>query len=64
MGKISLLHAIRSEVLRLNKIIDRKIVSGLPYSREARKHKELVAKVDRLVRRDWFARSLRFMTLL
>ncbi|MDB5194176.1 MAG: hypothetical protein JWN50_190 [Parcubacteria group bacterium] len=48
MSKYQLEKQMRNELLSLNKIIDRKIMLGLSYNREARDHKALLARIMRL----------------
>jgi len=43
MSKIQIVHNIRKEIKKLNKEIDLKIIKGLPYRAEARRHKFLVS---------------------
>ena len=62
MSKYNLERALVKELDVLNDIIDRKILRGLSYAREARRHKALLinlADLRRETRRfDWLARSL------
>ncbi len=44
MSKIQLVHNLRKEIKKLNKDIDLKIIKGLPYKAEARRHKFLVSQ--------------------
>lgn len=44
MSKITLVHNLRKEIKKLNKDIDLKIIRGLPYRAEARRHKFLVSQ--------------------
>jgi hypothetical protein len=44
MGTIQLAHNIRKEIKKLNREIDLKIIKGLPYRAEARRHKFLVSQ--------------------
>lgn len=50
-----------SELRILNEEIDRKIVRGLSYTREARRHKFIVSSLDsiRRSRQGWMMRALR-----
>lgn len=62
MSKYNLERALVKELDVLNDMIDKKILRGLSYAREARRHKELLlnlANLRRETRRfDWLARSL------
>jgi hypothetical protein len=61
MSKSTLKKEIQHEIVRINKVIDRKILKGLPYTREARHHKLLLARLSILNRTNWLARSMRVM---
>jgi hypothetical protein len=50
MSKHQAIKAIRTEVSRLNQEIDLKIIRGLSYSKEARRHKLLMSQLYRLSR--------------
>lgn len=41
---------LNAELVGLNRAIDRKIMLGLPYSREAREHRLILARLMRLKR--------------
>ena len=61
MSKQNLEKALRSELEILNDQIDRKIIRGLSYEREARRHKFLLSSIARLLRSapvgsSWFAK--------
>jgi hypothetical protein len=51
MEQITLKHLVAREINFLNKRIDRKIMNGKPYHREAAKHRALVAQYRRIERR-------------
>lgn len=58
---------VRSEIENLNRRIDEKIVRGLSYAREARRHKFLISKLYDLKRNsgaNWFDRSFGFVSTL
>lgn len=42
MSPFTVSRQISRELASINETIDRKIIKGLPYAREARRHKELV----------------------
>ncbi len=48
MSKYTLGREIQKELRRLNDQIDRKIVRGLPFTAEARRHRELLATLHRI----------------
>jgi len=61
MGTIQLAHNIRKEIKKLNKEIDLKIIKGLPYRAEARRHKFLVSQFYGFyenTKRSWFQRTV------
>lgn len=58
---------IRSELQTLNERIDEKILRGLSYAREARRHKFLLSRLYDLKRRSensWFNKSFGFVSTL
>ncbi len=61
MSKYNLERMLRRELGTLNDIIDAKIIRGLSYAREARRHRFLQSSLYRLRQSDrsgWLARSL------
>jgi len=62
MSKLELMHDIKSELRRVNKLIDQKITRGLPYGREARYHKMLTARLSLMSRSRFLARSMRMIS--
>lgn len=62
MSKYNLEKALRRELEVLNDIIDQKIIKGLSYAKEARRHKFLLVSLADLRREEqrfnWLARSL------
>jgi hypothetical protein len=50
MSKYQLEKQMRENLVSLNKIIDRKILLGLSYQKEAREHKLLLSKIARMKR--------------
>ncbi|MFA6314761.1 MAG: hypothetical protein WC648_00090 [Candidatus Paceibacterota bacterium] len=64
MSKQQVIRTIRSEIDRLNREIDLRIIKGASYRREALRHKFLMAELARLApKRSWFARSLSFASM-
>ena len=62
MSKQNLEKALRRELEVLNDVIDQKIIRGLPYVKEARRHKFLLSSIASLQRASrlqsgWFSRS-------
>lgn len=64
MRKMSLMFTIRKEIRTLNDRIDKKIVHGESYEREARRHKDLVCQLRRLESEASFARTFAFASFL
>lgn len=62
MSKLELMSNIKYEVRRINKIIDQKIMRGLPYVKEAQYHKMLVARLSLMNRSRFLARSMRLVS--
>ncbi len=61
MSKIQLVHNLRKEIKKLNKDIDLKIIRGLPYRAEARRHKFLVSQFYgfyETTKKSWFQRTM------
>lgn len=61
MSKILLAHNIIKEIKKLNKDIDLKIIKGLPYRAEARRHKFLVSQFYGFyenTKKNWFQKTL------
>ena len=66
MSKYQTIRAIRDEISRLNREIDLKIIRGLSYARESRRHRMLSAQLSRLVSNrttNWFSKSLSYVSL-
>ena len=65
MSKHQIVKSLRSEIKKINYVIDQKILQGIPYSREARRHKFLISQLNRLTppSSNWFARSMSFVTM-
>lgn len=66
MSKQKLEKTVRKELEVLNEKIDIKIIKGLPYKSEARRHKFLLSRLsgEKLaVQSSWFGRSLGFVSL-
>ena len=64
MNTITLRRTIRTELEALNRRIDQKILRGLSYANEARRHKFLLARlydlnrqISNVAQRNWFSRS-------
>jgi hypothetical protein len=63
MSKHQAIRTIRQEIEKLNEEIDFKIIKGVSYAREARRHKFLMSQLSRLTPRpSWFAKSVNFMS--
>ena len=61
MSKTKLVSNLKKEINKLNNEIDLKIIKGLPYRAEARRHKFLVSQFYGLyetTRTGWFRRTL------
>jgi len=65
MTKHEIIKSLKQEIRRVNRVIDHKIIQGLPYYNESRRHKFLKAQLDRLAppRQSWFGRSLSFVSM-
>lgn len=60
MSKQNLERVLKNELSQLNDIIDMKIIRGLPYGAEARRHKFVVSRISELRRErvSWMVRSI------
>jgi hypothetical protein len=65
MSKYKTLRVIKSELDKLNHHIDLKIIQGVPYYNEARRHKMLRSQLQNLSLRksSWLRGSLRFASM-
>ncbi len=62
MSKQNLEKTLRDELEALNDVIDQRIIKGLSYTREARRHKFLLSSIASLrrasrVQSSWFSKS-------
>ncbi len=66
MSKHQTLRTIRSEIERLNQDIDLRIIKGVSYARQARRHKFLMRQLAQISSsgHSWFSRSMNFTSLL
>lgn len=62
MSESQLTHTIKTELHKINYVIDNKIVRGLPYDREARYHKNLLERLSLMRKKNWLARSMRYVS--
>jgi hypothetical protein len=65
MNKQKLEITMRKELENLNNQIDEKIIKGLSYSKEAKRHKFILARLSEIRRQSntgWFSRSLSFVS--
>jgi hypothetical protein len=60
MSKPHLEKLLKSELGALNDVIDQKIIRGLSYTREARRHKFITARIISLKKqtRSWFGKMV------
>jgi hypothetical protein len=61
MEHITLKHLIVREINILNKRIDRKIMNGKPYQKEAARHRALIAQYRRLQLRQGASASIGYL---
>lgn len=64
MSKHRTVKILRAELERVNQEIDMRIIRGVSYAREARRHKFLLSQLRRLAPRQftWFGRSMSFVS--
>ncbi|MFA6432297.1 MAG: hypothetical protein WCV82_00555 [Candidatus Paceibacterota bacterium] len=65
MSKYEIARSLRKEIRRINRVIDMKIIQGLPYYNESRRHRFLTSQLKHLVpeRLGWFSRPMSFASL-
>lgn len=64
MSKFEIRLTLKREIRKVNKLIDEKIIRGLPYTKEARYHKNLKARLALLEKTTWLGRSMRVASFL
>ncbi len=64
MSKHNLERALRRELSSLNEIIDRKIIRGLSYSKEARRHKIVLRSLSNMRSSGWFSRPFSAFSII
>ncbi|MDE2038159.1 MAG: hypothetical protein KGI69_02995 [Patescibacteria group bacterium] len=64
MSRHQTIRAIKSEIARLNQEIDLRIIRGMPYRQEARRHLFLTRQLKRLAprRAGWLGGAFPFMS--
>jgi hypothetical protein len=65
MSKHDIVKSLRHEIRKINAVIDQKIIQGLPYHIESRRHKFLMSQMNRIApkRSAWFGKSLSFVSM-
>lgn len=65
MSKYEIVKSLKSEIKKINRIIDQKILMGAPYSLESRRHKFLTSQLNRLAPQGagWLSRSMTFVSM-
>jgi hypothetical protein len=58
---MTMMYLINKELRSINQSIDKKIVRGASYEREAKRHKDLVKKLRRIESEAAYARTLAFL---
>jgi|JI9StandDraft_1071089.scaffolds.fasta_scaffold1376973_1 hypothetical protein len=64
MSKYTFKYSVHDELKRLNDTIDRKILRGESYGKEARIHRKLRNQLSRMKRMSWLSRSFGFASFL
>jgi len=64
MSKQKLLNTLASEIEQINEEIDLKVIKGIPYGREARRHKLLVLMLNEVSERMNVRQSFSFLSFL
>jgi len=63
MSKFKIISLLSSELAKLNQEIDLKIIKGLSYEKEARRHRTLLSQLKRLQRESFWSKSLQYLSL-
>lgn len=64
MNRYQYKFAIEKEIKKLNQTIDSKILSGMRYRDDARRHKDLLRQIRKIdQKRSFFPRAFQFLTL-
>jgi hypothetical protein len=65
MSKHEIVRSLKSEIKKINRIIDQKILMGAPYSLEARRHKFLSSQLKHLAPQGngWLSRTMNYVSL-
>lgn len=65
MSKHEIVKSLKSEIKKINRIIDQKILMGAPYSLESRRHKFLTSQLKHLAPQGngFFSRSMSFVSM-
>ncbi len=64
MSKFKIVYNVQKEIKKLNNTIDLKIIKGLPYKAEARRHKFLMTQFNSFERQSNFSIFRRTLGLL
>lgn len=66
MSKYEIVKSLRGEIRKINRVIDRKIIMGMPYGTESRRHKFLLSQLNHLFpqRGSWLTRSMNYISLI
>lgn len=64
MTKSQIKYELKQEIAEINKLIDKKILKGQTYTREARQHKLLLARYAVLTQSSMIARSMKFVSAM
>lgn len=65
MSKYEIARSLKKEIRKINRVIDMKIIQGLSYHLESRRHKFLTSQLRHLVpaQPSWLGRSMSFVGL-
>lgn len=63
MTRQQLTNILERKIAMLNRLIDARIVAGIPYPDEAREHKMLLSQLRKIRAYSFFNRSLSFLHL-
>ncbi len=63
MSKFETIHTLQAEIKRLNREIDHRILRGVAYRSEARRHKDLLRQLEGVRRRVMWGRAFSLLSL-
>ena len=63
MSKHQIAKSLKKEISKINRVIDMKIIQGLPYYQESRRHKFLTSQLKHLIPNNTWFNTMSFSSL-